>query len=98
MYQALSHFSVLIATESWAGPGNEARPGMGLFPIRRLGGGVSFTCTCGVWVHTCMHILSIYLQIHYTRYIFSELLSQEIPKLRTSIEDQSRAELTVRVT
>ena len=24
MYQALSHFSVLQATESWAGPGNEA--------------------------------------------------------------------------
>ena len=23
-YQALSHFSILIATESWAGPGNEA--------------------------------------------------------------------------
>ena len=25
-YQALSHFSVLIATESWVGPGNEATP------------------------------------------------------------------------
>ena len=25
MYQALSHFSILQATESWAGPGNEAK-------------------------------------------------------------------------
>ena len=31
-----------------------------------------------------------------SRYIFSDLLIEEIPKLRKSIEDQSRAELTVR--
>ena len=31
------------------------------------------------------------------RYTFSEMLSQEIPKLRRSIQDQSNAELTVSV-
>ena len=46
-----------------------------------------------------MHVFHIYIHIYlHTRYIFSDLLSQEIPKLRASIEDQSRAELTVRVT
>ena len=72
--------------------------GKGLFPIiRRLEGYLHVHVMCEyMYRHS---VLSIYIQIHlHTRYIFSELLSQEIPKLRTSIEDQSRAELTVRVT
>ncbi len=60
------------------------------------------TCSCvRVCVHVCVCVCVVCAHHPLTpssspyRYIFSDLLTQEIPRLRKSIEDQSKAELTV---
>ena len=74
--QALSRFSVLLATKSWAGPGNEARSVTLFLILKKIGLWqtifLAYTCTPAydMHTHTCIRTNN-YQHVHMNAYTYT---------------------------